>query len=37
MGAARIREKVAGSDIPDAELDELFEAARKEVHDAKQA
>ena len=33
---APFREQVANSEIPDAELDELFEAARNEVHDANQ-
>lgn len=33
---APFREQVASSDMSDAKLDELFEAARNEVHDAKQ-
>ena len=33
---APFREQVASSDIPDTERDELFEAARNEVHDANQ-
>lgn len=33
---APFREQVASSDIQDAELDEIFEAARNEVHDANQ-
>jgi len=33
---APLREEVASSEIPDAELDELFEAARNDVHSAKQ-
>jgi hypothetical protein len=33
---APFREQVASSDISDAKLDELFEAASNEVHDAKQ-
>jgi plasmid stability protein len=33
---APFRKQVANSDMSDAKLDELFEAARNEVHDAKQ-
>lgn len=33
---APFREQVASSDIPDSELDGLFEAARNDVYDAKQ-
>ena len=33
---APFREQVASSEIPDSELDSLFETARNEVYDAKQ-
>ena len=33
---APFREQIASSEIHDAELDNLFEAARNDVHDAKQ-